>query len=756
MAQVPEASEIPSIAPSPAGVPRVGAEMGPTLAGVIGKSLGEAGQDVDKLSDAYAAHAVKLQTLTNAADANNRAAQIVQAAQGKLDQFQLLGLNAARDAYPKFQQDIDDLFKTGGTGLNMPARVQYEDMARRQLLQISGSAGTHAATEARKYISDTASSNIKLAGTQAIASGGTDVAMSAFEHALGDNQAIIDQNEGLKPDDPIVQMRMQAERDPVYLEVIRSRYMNGDLHGAEAFYDANKHLMSVDGQKSADTMLHVARDDDVVQQVTQSFLDGKGIFDPRHPGSQPPGAEGGAAVAEAAAGAPASNFVAPVSVAPSSKFGPRIAPTKGATSYHTGIDYPVPVGTPVNAAADGTVILAGVKGGYGNAVEVKHSDGSYTLYGHLSSIDVKVGDQVKGGQPIAKSGQTGTVTGPNLHFGHYDASGKAIDPQIAIKAGHIGGGQAHGAAPAAGGAPAQGSGIPQPPQFRPNEDPEQMRSDIDTYVSQTIPKYFGDNPQLAGRLVESLRNAATIKIQALQAAQEAAANRLEDALNHGSFTDSGQLKKAYKGADTDYALLPPKLSAAVDHDVNLAANGYGGYQTPDMANRALEIEGMSGSDVPGFLKLNLQQENISASDKKRLGGLQAELRRATAKQTERQTTLNSYIANPFISSIIKTNWPDRTGPKYNAFLGALLGRVQALNLKPGEKPTAQQLEAIGRDLVTSHGGFMGQTWLGGQKGYEVPPDAAREINEQFKGQYHRDLSPAEISNIYQYNQNRGP
>jgi murein DD-endopeptidase MepM/ murein hydrolase activator NlpD len=83
---------------------------------------------------------------------------------------------------------------------------------------------------------------------------------------------------------------------------------------------------------------------------------------------------------------------------------------------HTGIDFVVPTGTPVKAAGPGTVQKAGQGGAYGNEVVIRHLDGTYSQYAHLSKISVSVGRHVKGGQKIGLSGATGNVSGPHLHF----------------------------------------------------------------------------------------------------------------------------------------------------------------------------------------------------------------------------------------------------------------------------------------------------------------------------------------------------
>jgi murein DD-endopeptidase MepM/ murein hydrolase activator NlpD len=117
-----------------------------------------------------------------------------------------------------------------------------------------------------------------------------------------------------------------------------------------------------------------------------------------------------------------------------SGFGVRIDPFLSRPAMHTGLDFRANVGDPILVTANGTVTTAGWTGGYGKMVEVDHGNGFSTRYGHMSEIDVKVGQQVKLGQSLGKVGTTGRSTGPHLHY-ETRIDGEAVDPQRFLGAG---------------------------------------------------------------------------------------------------------------------------------------------------------------------------------------------------------------------------------------------------------------------------------------------------------------------------------
>ncbi|MFI7351643.1 transglycosylase family protein [Streptomyces sp. NPDC049936] len=107
--------------------------------------------------------------------------------------------------------------------------------------------------------------------------------------------------------------------------------------------------------------------------------------------------------------------------------------------YHTGVDFPVPTGTSIKSVAAGRVVSAGWGGSYGYQVVVRHSDGRYSQYAHLSAISVRDGQSVGAGQRIGRSGSTGNVTGPHLHFEVRTGPGfgSDVDPLAYLRAGGV-------------------------------------------------------------------------------------------------------------------------------------------------------------------------------------------------------------------------------------------------------------------------------------------------------------------------------
>ncbi|MBM7440121.1 peptidoglycan DD-metalloendopeptidase family protein [Streptomyces sp. HB132] len=141
-----------------------------------------------------------------------------------------------------------------------------------------------------------------------------------------------------------------------------------------------------------------------------------------------------AAKPEKKASKPRTGFTAPVSARTGTPYHQAGSWSSG---YHTGVDFPVPTGTSVKAVASGKVVSAGWAGAYGYEIVIRHGDGRYSQYAHLSSLHVREGQQVGSGQRIARSGSTGNSTGPHLHFEIRTGPGYGsdIDPLAYLRSG---------------------------------------------------------------------------------------------------------------------------------------------------------------------------------------------------------------------------------------------------------------------------------------------------------------------------------
>jgi murein DD-endopeptidase MepM/ murein hydrolase activator NlpD len=118
----------------------------------------------------------------------------------------------------------------------------------------------------------------------------------------------------------------------------------------------------------------------------------------------------------------------PLESVTTSAFGWRRDPLNGRAKFHHGVDLRAAYGDTVPAAAGGTVVFAGERGGYGNLVIVRHEGGVETRYAHLSSIDVAAGASVDAGTPLGRAGSTGRSTAPHLHF-EVLVNGERVDPE---------------------------------------------------------------------------------------------------------------------------------------------------------------------------------------------------------------------------------------------------------------------------------------------------------------------------------------
>jgi len=239
-----------------------------------------------------------------------------------------------------------------------------------------------------------------------------------MEDIIAMNDSLEDTHSLIRPDDELIitvpEPKLAVNRvEEIYVEEGYSapvEYIYND-----EWYTTDKvvHQQPSDGFHRAITLVSYINDKEIESEVIKEEI--------------PEGCEPVAKIVEVGTKVPPS-YIRPINGGRlSSKFGYRSRPTKGASTYHKGIDLATPVGTPVYASCGGTVVKAGWGSGYGYVVYINHPDGKQTRYGHLSKVLVSAGQTVSQGQKIALSGNTGVSTGPHVHF-EILVNGTQVDP----------------------------------------------------------------------------------------------------------------------------------------------------------------------------------------------------------------------------------------------------------------------------------------------------------------------------------------
>ncbi|MFV1971466.1 MAG: murein hydrolase activator EnvC [Acidimicrobiia bacterium] len=208
---------------------------------------------------------------------------------------------------------------------------------------------------------------------------------------------------------------VRSVEESITEEVVRLEESAAEIEVVKAGLDVKRAELSSEYDRQAELLAEVrARISEFEGELTNLEREEASIRSKIRAASQPKGTKPG-------------RLLRPVSGAIESGFGKRVHPIYGTVKMHTGLDMHGPIGDPIRAAAGGTVILAGTKGGYGNTVMIDHGGGMVTLYAHQSKLAVSVGQKVKAGQTIGYIGSSGLSTGPHLHF-EVRINGTPVDP----------------------------------------------------------------------------------------------------------------------------------------------------------------------------------------------------------------------------------------------------------------------------------------------------------------------------------------
>ncbi len=226
-----------------------------------------------------------------------------------------------------------------------------------------------------------------------------------LEDLIAMNDSLEDQNSLIRPDDELIitvpKPKLSVIRqEEMYYEEDYTAPVEYILNDSWYTSDRVVHQQPSDGHRKVVAMVTFKNDDRVETEILKEEVTYQSIPMIVEKGTKIP-----------------PSYIKPISGGRvTSPFGRRSRPTRGASTFHKGVDWGTPIGTPVYASCGGTVAKAGWGKGYGNVVYINHPDGRQTRYGHLSKVLVSPGQKVSQGQRIALSGNTGVSTGPHLHF----------------------------------------------------------------------------------------------------------------------------------------------------------------------------------------------------------------------------------------------------------------------------------------------------------------------------------------------------
>lgn len=313
------------------------------------------------------------------------------------------------DAAPKTRERLEALRgQYGQHGRNGFEQRMIDDVIRREIEPSLGQIDRSEAKATTDWSRSTASALTQNVSDGVVQTFSNDEAHAKSMNALGG--AFHDEAKayGWNDDPQIYKLKEREVYSKAYINGIGNALNGDDPATAEKRFEEAVALGRLTGEAQVQIQekINTSKNTLVAEQYAMEIEQG-GVI---------PG-EGGIAFASPLANAPP----------PSSTYGPRKHPIDGAVKNHTGIDYPVPEGTPVVASAPGRVVEVANRGGYGLMVRVDHGGGTETWYAHLSAAGVKVGDAVQQGQRLAASGNSGKSTGAHLHY-EVRHGGVAQDP----------------------------------------------------------------------------------------------------------------------------------------------------------------------------------------------------------------------------------------------------------------------------------------------------------------------------------------
>ncbi len=692
-------------------------------ANVIGGALESAGKTIEQHSNVLADHALRMA----AEDAKMQADQASDLFNVKANEVQTALFNQqgvhARDALPGALKSLADLREqTAGSLTNPAARRLFTSDALNSSRFFESAMAGHAGQEWRQAVNASAKASLENKMQFAAQAIGTPGEESARAAVIDQVMYINDQIQGgdaetFKATYTEVNQKILAQ----HVEALAAK----DPALADRFVDAHEQELG-DKYGALKLRLQPAVQADEIALGAEHVNDA--VLGPQRSGSA---------------------FIAPVGAAPiTSGFGPRKAPGPGASTDHKGVDYGVPVGTPVHAAASGTVVSAGPAGGYGNMVEVRHPDGSTTRYGHLSEVNVKPGQAVGQGTVIAKSGRSGNATGPNLHF-EVRRGGVAVDP--------------NGSLNSATGGPMTSA---------------QIRARRDSVRGLAAAEAERLHPGDASFALKYMNAAIT---QNTQRASDAQANEQENwaefsqTIQGGGVTDQATLLRTVPDGLNKWNSLPPASQLNLQNQWTGKAN----EMTTDRQLRVNDLTSLRDLHPAEFAHMDLTKEDLPLKVIGKFQHDQNQIVNKAANATQRQVRVNSALGNEFVKRGYIAAGLVKDTPEWRQYTGALSAEME---LWYDDHPNAKtipdkDLASINARILAKTGGRRMQTFIptpfgdinlgaphveGSQtRVFAVPkeeaqpgtlPSGDRTLFQQFHDRFGRDPDPNELAYYYRRKQ----
>lgn len=773
MANVPF-SPSPTVAPSTAPTPGLNINVPAEAVGanVLGQGLQNTGKVLGQNADALQAYAQQFQAVNNKQAADTGFASYTQWQDQRVANFKAnntgvdpkTGLPSAYTNMPDLYKELEQQRTALGAGLSPMAQVEYEANTRRALSYAQSEVTNFAVEQRKTALVNTQLSLISIAQDDAAAHIDdtdrvhNDIAQIAQAHATLSSP----QYNGTP--DATSQELLRKDVGAIYASAIKQKLDAGDVPAAQTLYSTNRDNMTFEQSTAIAGLLKTGAKNFVVQSAAEGIVNGLPITDlrPATPGL-----------------ATNSDYVNSVNSHEGTAPNPRSSAV-GAGQFVNGTWLNVLKADPAFAQdiagkTDQQILAlrqdpdiakrAIVAYGQMNAKALT-ADGLPTT---TATIGLAHGFGSAGAASLLRADPSTPVSSlfsPEVMAANPNLKGRTAGQVVASYQSHYGNGEFTGQ-PGTTTAPAPPRvTAPPPPHITPNEDPNQIKSDYDTYLQTWVPKVYADDPVLAHQIMDADRSAMAVRIQAVATAQTAASARLTQAIvggtiNGNSVSDLGSLGQAYPGAADDLHLLPPAAQAEIQQHINLATAGYGAYKTPAMDANVQALEGLRMTKPSVFAdsaQTNLTNIPLSAPDRLRLMSEQRQDAKSLQTQQEHTQRLQTYLSNPIVSTAVNKMWPDEASREdpakgYTAFLGALQGKIDALQIADGKAPTQEQITGVAQQLLLQHPGDWTAVSTGAQMGgANIPPVAQQQITAAYQRALHRAPTPEEVNTAFQ----RGP